>query len=680
MLPAVRGQPRGRAPARARARVVPRAGCSGAPSDAAADGSRSRPACPNAWPFRPGARPVARARPSGARAVMGCGADRPRRCACAPAPRTPGAEPGPCSTRCSGRVVAHRGGVLLVHRCPRRPGRHDDGARPRRRTGRDGRRARRAAGEDACCVLLASRRAGGRLRDAPRPRACAGRGGAPVVRTPSSAAFSVLRARAALLGEPAPTLVSGPEQDLVLGDLLAGHVAGEGVPLAVARRPCRPTALGLRAFRDELRDLLMRAAERGLAPGGPRRRSGDAHGRPAWAGRRRGSTRSTSTSTALRAGTPDAGRALRPGGRRRRGARRRCSPGRTRCRSAPAALGPGRRRRLPGGDGRRRRGCCTCSPTTAPRLVLLADPDARRADVPWRQRRRWSGARRLRARRGASARSVPATDRAAPRRGGTAPCACVTVATAGDRRASARCGRRRRGEAAVAARSVPTDEGTAPRADGPGRGAAGARRRRSSRTTLRARTPVRRARRGARWPSSPAPAPQVDRAAPGAARGAGARSSVLGSDVPAARRAGGPAAAARACGRPASRSRRLSTRPTASPSCSCSPLGGHGRGRRCAGVRRALRAEELAGGGGRTSDALLVEAARGPGARGDAPAGRASGSPASPASSPPGATAAARPGADAQTVLWALWSAAGLAEPWRRQRSAGGAGGGARRP
>ncbi len=52
------------------------------------------------------------------------------------------------------------------------------------------------------------------------------------MRTAVSVAFSVLRARAALLGEPAPTLISGPEQDLVLAELLAGHVAGEGVPVA----------------------------------------------------------------------------------------------------------------------------------------------------------------------------------------------------------------------------------------------------------------------------------------------------------------------------------------------------------------------------------------------------------------------------------------------------------------
>src|SRR5699024_5062764 len=52
-----------------------------------------------------------------------------------------------------------------------------------------------------------------------------------LVRTPASLAFAILRLRAAALGEPPPTLVSGPEQDQILAELLAGHEAGEGTPL-----------------------------------------------------------------------------------------------------------------------------------------------------------------------------------------------------------------------------------------------------------------------------------------------------------------------------------------------------------------------------------------------------------------------------------------------------------------
>ncbi|HEX5535373.1 MAG TPA: ATP-dependent DNA helicase [Actinomycetales bacterium] len=86
----------------------------------------------------------------------------------------------------------------------------------------------------------------------------------PLARTPHSFAFALLHRAAVLSGEPPPRLISGPEQDRILADLLAGHAEGAG------RRPDWPAsvapALGLRGFRDELRDLMMRALERGLTP------------------------------------------------------------------------------------------------------------------------------------------------------------------------------------------------------------------------------------------------------------------------------------------------------------------------------------------------------------------------------------------------------------------------------
>jgi superfamily I DNA/RNA helicase/RecB family exonuclease len=86
----------------------------------------------------------------------------------------------------------------------------------------------------------------------------------PLARTPHSYAFALLRRAAIRAGDPPPRLLSGPEQDRILADLLAGHAAGEG------RAPAWPDAvrpaLGLRGFRNELRDLLMRALERGLTP------------------------------------------------------------------------------------------------------------------------------------------------------------------------------------------------------------------------------------------------------------------------------------------------------------------------------------------------------------------------------------------------------------------------------
>lgn len=113
-------------------------------------------------------------------------------------------------------------------------------------------------------MLVPTRRGAARIRDE-----VSGRLGDTVgqvhVRTPASIAFSILSARAALLGEPPPTLLTGPEQDAILADLLEGHRVGHG---AAPHWPDRipQSTLTLRAFRDELRDLLMRAAEAGLSP------------------------------------------------------------------------------------------------------------------------------------------------------------------------------------------------------------------------------------------------------------------------------------------------------------------------------------------------------------------------------------------------------------------------------
>jgi superfamily I DNA/RNA helicase/RecB family exonuclease len=84
----------------------------------------------------------------------------------------------------------------------------------------------------------------------------------PLVRTVHSYAFALLRLQASLRDLPPPRLLSGPEQDVVVRELLAGEreAGGRGWPSGL-----RP-ALGLPAFAAELRDLLLRAAERGLGP------------------------------------------------------------------------------------------------------------------------------------------------------------------------------------------------------------------------------------------------------------------------------------------------------------------------------------------------------------------------------------------------------------------------------
>lgn len=91
-------------------------------------------------------------------------------------------------------------------------------------------------------------------------------------------------------------------------------------------------------------------------------------------------------------------------------------------------------------------------------------------------------------------------------------------------------------------------------------------------------------------------------------------------------------------------------------------------------LRQSLRREELLGGGGRSSDSLLVEALLEPGAlaslgiEGSA-ARRLARMIAA------GAAAAAEPGANAESVLWALWQATGLSSRWAEAALEGGAGG-----
>lgn len=88
-------------------------------------------------------------------------------------------------------------------------------------------------------------------------------------------------------------------------------------------------------------------------------------------------------------------------------------------------------------------------------------------------------------------------------------------------------------------------------------------------------------------------------------------------------------------------------------------------------LRQSLRREELQGGGGRSSDALLVEALLQPGAlatlgvEGSA-ARRLARMLAA------GAEAAGQPGANAESVLWALWNATGLASRWSEAALEGG--------
>lgn len=137
-------------------------------------------------------------------------------------------------------------------------------------------------------VVTASRHAAGTMRESVTrllaaeghedqesllPRTVSG----PLVRTVHSYAFAILRAQSALHGSPPPRLLSGPEQDVVIRELLAGDVANDAGHWPAKVRP----ALPLPRFAEELRDLLMRAAQRGLGPE-DLVELGSRHGREEW--------------------------------------------------------------------------------------------------------------------------------------------------------------------------------------------------------------------------------------------------------------------------------------------------------------------------------------------------------------------------------------------------------------
>jgi superfamily I DNA/RNA helicase/RecB family exonuclease len=152
-------------------------------------------------------------------------------------------------------AIDHRGGVLRVLGAPRT-------GKTETAVGIVVDRIRRGeVTTDQVLVLAPTRQAAAALRRRIMTE-LGGTATAPVARTVASLGFGILRMRAALAGEPAPRLLNGPEQDIVIRDLLAGHAAGD-VP-----GPSWPErvlgALSTRAFRAEVRDLLMRAVENSL--------------------------------------------------------------------------------------------------------------------------------------------------------------------------------------------------------------------------------------------------------------------------------------------------------------------------------------------------------------------------------------------------------------------------------
>jgi superfamily I DNA/RNA helicase/RecB family exonuclease len=131
---------------------------------------------------------------------------------------------------------------------------------------------------DQCLLLTASRLAAGSLRE--RVTARLGRTSTePLARTYQAFGFGILRQAAALRGDPTPRLLSGPEQDVILRELLAGHASGETPGPSWPERVLE--ALPTKGFRAELRDLLMRAVEHDV-DADRLRELGREHDRPEW--------------------------------------------------------------------------------------------------------------------------------------------------------------------------------------------------------------------------------------------------------------------------------------------------------------------------------------------------------------------------------------------------------------
>ncbi|WP_433665473.1 ATP-dependent helicase [Nocardia sp. CA-128927] len=142
---------------------------------------------------------------------------------------------------------------------------------------------------ESVLVLAHSKQAASAARDAitarlAGPDAEGGVPGAtrePLARTLHSYAFSVLRRHATAHGNPPPRLLTGAEQDAVLREMLRGDLIdiAEGADGLWPER-LQP-ALALGGFAEQLRDLMLRATERGLGPE-DLVRLGREHGKPEW--------------------------------------------------------------------------------------------------------------------------------------------------------------------------------------------------------------------------------------------------------------------------------------------------------------------------------------------------------------------------------------------------------------
>jgi superfamily I DNA/RNA helicase/RecB family exonuclease len=126
--------------------------------------------------------------------------------------------------------------------------------------------AQRTAGglsPDSILVLTPQRRAATRLRDQIAQRLGVATNGS-LARTPGSLAYALALEHALVTGAPTPTLLTGSEQDAIIADLLAGHLEDGTGP--AWPDPLVPEVRERRAFRAELRDVMSRATELGWGP------------------------------------------------------------------------------------------------------------------------------------------------------------------------------------------------------------------------------------------------------------------------------------------------------------------------------------------------------------------------------------------------------------------------------
>ncbi|MCK8679890.1 ATP-dependent DNA helicase [Streptomyces lichenis] len=174
--------------------------------------------------------------------------------------RTPPALPGPPELDASQRaVVEHPGGPLLVLAGP-------GTGKTTTLVAAVAAKIAQGADPERLLVLTFSRKAAVELRD--RMAARLGPARAPQATTFHSYCYALIRAHqdADLFSEPL-RLLSGPEQDLAVRELLAGQLDLEKEGLARIRWPDELRAcLTTRGFADEVRAVLARSRELGLGP------------------------------------------------------------------------------------------------------------------------------------------------------------------------------------------------------------------------------------------------------------------------------------------------------------------------------------------------------------------------------------------------------------------------------